>query len=342
MKNLVLTDKTSLEDALKLLDKNGNGFLAIVDKAEKLIGIITDGDIRRAILNKQFELDKVINKNPTTASSAVPRIEIKQELRRIHRRHMPVVDHEGKLVDVVVLDDFEVVLKENWIVVMAGGMGTRLGELTKDTPKPMLKVGGKPILQTIIENFRNQGFYRFVLCVNYKSHIIEEFFGDGSRFGIEVRYTRENKRLGTAGALSLIDFDMAKPFFVVNGDVITTIDFEDFLNFHQVNHSEATMCIKKFSFEVPYACVDFDEDNKLVGLREKPSYDYFVNTGMYVLNPDVIPLIPKNVFYDMPTFFEELIGQERKTKVFKIDEYWLDIGRPNDYSKANDDMNFNP
>lgn len=340
MKHLVLTEKTTLEEALQLLDQNGNGFLAITDPQRKLIGIITDGDIRRAMLNRQFELEKIINKKPTTITSDVPHVKIKQELKRIHRRHMPVVDANGILVEVVVLDDFEVTLKENWVVVMAGGMGTRLGGLTKETPKPMLTVGDKPILQGIMESFKSQGFYRFLLCVNYKSHVIEEYFGNGQAFGVEIRYTKEDKRMGTAGALSLIDFDLEHPLFVVNGDVLTSINFEDFLNFHIVNKSDATMCVKNFSFEVPYACVDFNDQNVLIGLREKPSYEYFVNTGMYVLQPEVIAAIPKNIFYDMPSLFEELMTKGKHTKVFKIDEYWLDIGRPSDYNKANDDVRF--
>lgn len=340
MKHLTLTDNTTLEDALRLLDQNGNGFLAIVRPDQHLVGIITDGDIRRAVLNRQFDLDKIINKKPTVATNDTPHVLIKQELKRIHRRHMPVVDREGRLVEVVVLDDFEATIKENWVVVMAGGLGTRLGELTKDTPKPMLKVGGKPILHSIIENFKAQGFYRFLLCVNYKSEVVETYFGNGSALGVEIRYTKEDKRMGTAGALSLIPFDLEHPFFVVNGDVLTSINYEDFLNFHEVNKSDATMCIKKFAFEVPYACVDFNDQNTLTGLREKPSYDYFVNTGMYVLDPKILPVIPANVFYDMPTLFEELIGRGMTTKVFKIDEYWLDIGRPSDYLKANDDVKF--
>lgn len=339
MKNsLILRVDSSLDDALRLLDQNGNGFLAVTDQHQKLIGIITDGDIRRAILSKQFQLEKIINYKPHTANHTTPHIKIKQELKNLHRRHMPVIDDEGKLVEVVILDDFETTIKDNWVVIMAGGLGSRLGDLTKEIPKPMLRVGGKPILQSIIESFKVQGFHRFVICVNYKSHVIEDYFGDGQTFGVEICYTHEQKRLGTAGALSLIDIDLQNSFFVVNGDVLTSVNFEDFLNFHHVNKSDATMCIKKFAFEVPYATVDFNEHDALTGLREKPSYEYFVNTGMYVLNPNVLQSIPKNDFYDMPSLFEELMARGKQTKVFKIDEYWLDIGKPGDYSKANDDL----
>lgn len=336
MERLVFDNKVTLEQAIRLLDKNGNGFLPVVSDDNLLLGIITDGDLRRAILNKNFDLENVINKNPVTVTHLTPRVQIKRQLKDLHRRHMPVVDEMGKLVDVVVLDDFEVESKPNWVVIMAGGLGSRLGDLTKDTPKPMLKIGGKPILQGIVEHFKSQGFHKFIFCVNYKSHIIEDYFGDGESFGVEIRYTKEAKKLGTAGALSLIDFDLVHPFFVVNGDVLASLNFDDFLNYHIINYADATMCIKNYTYEVPYACIDFDKDNKLLEIKEKPKYDYFINTGMYVLNPSVLDFIPKDVFYDMPTLFEELLGSKKYIlKVFNTSEYWLDIGNPDDYKRGN-------
>ncbi len=334
MNYLVLNDSTTLEEAIRLLDMNGNGFLPVVDGSTRLVGIITDGDLRRGILNRKLDLQGIINKNPITEREGTSHVAIKKALRKLHRRHMPVVDETGRLVEVVVLDEFEFVAKENWVVIMAGGLGSRLGELTKNTPKPMLEVGGKPILQGIIEHFRSQGFGKFILCVNYKSEVIENYFGNGQHFGVEIRYTKESKRMGTAGALSLIDFEITEPFFVVNGDVLTAINFEDFLNFHQINKSLATMCIKKFGFDVPYACVEFNDQMDLVGLREKPSFNYFVNTGMYILDPAVLSYIPKEAFFDMPTLFEQLLEQKLTTKVFSISEYWLDVGKPEDFNKG--------
>ncbi len=327
-----------LDEAIRLLDANGNGFLPVVDHAQKLIGIITDGDLRRGILNKNLELAAIINYKPVTASVGASHITIKKQLREIHRRHMPVVDENGILLEIVTLDEFEHVSKENWVVIMAGGKGSRLGELTRDVPKPMLPIGGKPILQGIIEHFKHQGFGRFLLCVNYKGEIIKDYFGDGSRLGVEIRYTEEQKQLGTAGALSLIDFDLKSSFFVVNGDVLTAINFDDFLNFHQTNKSEATMCIKKFRFDVPYACVEFNQEMDLVKLKEKPSFDYFVNTGMYILEPSVLQEIPDDSYFDMPQLFELAIDKKYRTKVFTMEEYWLDLGKPEDYVKGNSDM----
>ncbi len=339
MKYLEMTAGTQLDDALRLLDANGNGFLPVVDHEQKLVGIITDGDIRRGILNKTLELDAIINRTPVTAAWGTSHILIKRHLREIHRRHMPVVDDAGVLKEVVILDNFEFISKDNWVVIMAGGLGSRLGELTKAVPKPMLEVGGKPILLGIIEHFKSQGFGKFILCVNYKAEVIEQYFKDGSWLGVQIKYTKETKKLGTAGALSLIDIEMESPFFVVNGDVLTSINFEDFINFHIVNNAVATMCVKNFVFGIPYACIDFDnESSEITGIREKPSSEYFVNTGMYILSPEALGLIPKNDYYDMPQLFDQMLEQKLTCKAYRIDEYWLDLGRPEDLDKGHADL----
>lgn len=335
MKYLCLTNETKLSDAIKLLDENGHGFLPIVNTANQLVGIITDGDLRRAILNNKLNLNEVINVHPLTASDKTPLIEIKQRLKQLRRRHMPVVDENGVLLNVVVLDEFETERKHNWVVIMAGGIGSRLGELTQNIPKPMLPVNGKPILANIIEDFKQQGFYRFILCVNHLGEMIEDYFGDGSKWGITIIYTREKQRLGTAGALSLIDIKMEEPFIVTNADLLLNLDLEGLINFHSLNNAFATMCVKLYSHEVPFACIDFDETHSLVRLREKPSFDFFVNAGMYVLQPEALKEVPKNVFYDMPSLFEKFIQLGKPTKVFQFNDFWLDIGRPEDYRKAN-------
>lgn len=339
MKYLQLQQDTQLDEALRLLDANGNGFLPVIDEAQKLVGIITDGDIRRGILNKTLELHAIINKKPITAKYGTSHIQIKRQLREIHRRHMPVVDEAGLLKEVVILDNFEFISKDNWVVIMAGGLGSRLGELTKSVPKPMLEVGGKPILLGIIEHFKSQGFGKFVLCVNYKAEVIENYFKDGAWLGVQIKYTRETKKMGTAGALSLIDFEMEEPFFVVNGDVLTSINFEDFMNFHTVNNADATMCVKNFVFGIPYACIDFNEEADITGVREKPSNEYFVNTGMYILSPKAISLIPLNDYFDMPQLFDQLLEKQHRCKAYRIDEYWLDLGRPEDLDKGHADLN---
>jgi len=334
----ILTEQTTVHEIVTALDQSGIGFLAIVDPSDKLIGIVTDGDLRKAILKDQFNLDEVINRNPITADERVPKEALKRKLRSIRRHHMPIVNSEGTFIDLFILNDFQVPTKDNWVVIMAGGLGSRLGELTKDTPKPMLEIEGRPIIQHIMESYAESGYRKFVLCVNYKSHIIEEYFDDGREFGYEIIYTHENKRLGTAGALSLIEQDWDHPFFVTNGDVISNVNFEDLMSFHTSSDSRATMCIKSFSQEVPFACVEFSKDQDLLELKEKPSYNYFINAGIYVLDGDLLSQIPKDVFYDMPAFFEELVAKDNQVKVFRMEDYWIDVGRPDDYKRVKEDF----
>ncbi len=331
MKDMILTDSSTFKDAIKILDKNGNGFLAIVDENKKLIGILTDGDIRRAILDNKTNLLDIINKNPMTMDSGLTRQNVVHRLKELHRKHMPIVDQNGILHNVITLDDEEFDLKPNWVVIMAGGLGTRLGELTKDTPKPMLEVGNKPMLEHIIEMFVSHGFTKFMLSVNFKAEMIKEHFKDGQDLGIEVRYLEETKRLGTGGALSLIDLDLDEPFFVTNGDVITSIDYEKLLDYHKENTSSATMCVRKSSYQIPYGVIELDNQNNILDLKEKPKYDFFINTGIYVLSPEVLEHVPKDEFFDLPSLFKLLNEEGHVNKSYEISDYWIDMGNPDDY-----------
>ncbi|GAA4279513.1 nucleotidyltransferase family protein [Aquimarina mytili] len=327
------------EELVNILDKTGQGFLAFVNDNEELVGIITDGDIRRAIINKVTVLDRIINKDPIKVAENFDQKKVINQLRMLHRRHMPIINKKNQLIDIITLDDYEYNFKPNYVVIMAGGLGSRLGDLTKATPKPMLKVNDKPILERIVNNFLKHKFNNFVFCVNYKSEIIENYFKDGSEFGINIKYVKESKRLGTAGALSLINFDLEDDFIVANGDVITDLDYSGLLKFHKENNSPATMCIKRFTYQIPYAIVQKDDKKNLIGLKEKPDYHYHINTGTYVLSKEILNRIPKDTFYDMPSLFEELMDSKNPPKTFEMGEYWLDIGQPKDYKKAQDEIN---
>ncbi len=330
---LVLGENTKFKDAIKMLDQNGNGFLSIVNKNNKLIGILTDGDIRRAILDNKTELLYIINKNPMTMDTIITRQNVIYKLKELHRRHMPIIDQDGILQDVITLDDEEFNLKPNWVVIMAGGLGTRLGELTKDTPKPMLTVASKPMLEHIIELFVSYGFTKFILSVNYKAEVIKEYFKDGIEFGIKIKYLEEKKKLGTGGALSLIDMELDEPFFVTNGDIITSIDYEKLLDYHKVNDSKATMCIRKSSFQVPYGVIEVDSKNNILDLKEKPKYDFFINTGLYVLSPEVLKYVPEDEFFDLPNLFKLLNKAGYINKSYEISDYWIDMGQPEDLKR---------
>ena len=338
MKNMLLSAQSTFKDAIKIMDQNGNGFLAIVDSDNKLIGILTDGDIRRAILDDKTDLLDIMNKEPVVMSSDTSRQQVVHRLKELHRKHMPIVKSDGTLCDVVTLDDEEFDLKPNWVVIMAGGLGTRLGELTKDIPKPMLLVGEKPMLEHIIEMFVSHGFTRFIISVNYKSEIIREHFNDGKKLGIEIKYLEETKRLGTGGALSLLDIDFKEPFFVTNGDIISSVDYEKLLDYHKSNASTATMCVRKGSYQVPYGVIEVDDKNNILDLKEKPQYHFFINTGVYVLNPEVIKFVPKDEFFDLPTLFKLLNDNGYVNKSYEINDYWIDMGRPDDYKSITNKM----
>lgn len=340
MKNtFVLKKEHTFFDIIKKVDEGGNGFILILDETDYVIGIVTDGDIRRAILNKNKKVKDLINKKPIVYPYSNSRGDAKRFLMSIHRKMLPLVDENNKLKDILFLNENEMSFKPNHVVIMAGGMGTRLGELTKDTPKPMLHIGGKPILENIIINFIEAGFNKFIFCVNYKSEVIKQYFKDGEDFGAEITYVEEDKRLGTAGALSLINFKLVEPFFVVNGDILTTVEFDDFLKYHIEKSSVATMCVKKHEFQLPYASVKIDENHQLLGLEEKPTFYNLINSGVYILNPNTLNYIPKNEYFDMTSLFDNLISNKEPIYTYIINDYWLDIGHKSDYTKANNDIN---
>ena len=335
---LVLNSETKFNDAIKLLDLNGNGVLPVVDEDEKLLGLITDGDIRKAILNNHLDLEHIINKNPYKLNIDSSKAQIVSYLKKVHRRHLPLVDDKNKFIKIFTLDEIEFNFKSNWVVIMAGGLGTRLGELTKDTPKPMLKVGTKPMIEHIIDMFISHGFTKFMLSVNYKAEVIKEYFGDGSKFGIEVKYLEEKKRLGTGGALSLIDIELNEPFFVTNGDVLSSLDYEKLLEYHKEQNATATMCIRKDSYQIPYGVIEVDEANNIKAMKEKPVKEFFINTGIYVLDPEVLNYVPKDEFFDLPSLFDVLKRENKSTKAFEITDYWIDMGKPSDYQEIDKKM----
>lgn len=338
-KDLIVYSQTSILDTMKSIDRSGSQIALVIDEInKKLLGTVTDGDIRRGIL-RGISLDEtvssVMNRNPITIKHGSSPKMIRDLFQKKRLRQIPVVDKRGQLIDLIFSDillDSSAI--DNWVVLMAGGLGTRLKPLTDVLPKPMLTVGTKPILQTLLENFVEFGFHQFYLSVNYKKELIMKYFGNGINWGINIEYLDESKRLGTAGALSLFKHKPKKPIIVMNGDILTKINFQQLLEFHEENNSAATMCVREFQYQVPYGVVR-TSGSSLLSIEEKPTESYFVNAGIYVLNPEVLDLIPKHEFYDMPSLFDALIGIGKKTSVFPIREYWMDIGRMNDFERAN-------
>jgi NDP-sugar pyrophosphorylase family protein len=254
-------------------------------------------------------------------------------LKRIRCRHLPIVDEKRKLIDLILLDRLEFGTLENIVVLMVGGVGSRLEPLTKEVPKPMLQIGGKPLLEGVLETLVQHGFYRFCFCVNHLAHQIEDHFKDGTKWGVNIRYIRESKRLGTAGGLSLLEEKVEIPLIVMNGDLLTNIDFAALLNHHHEHRSRATMCVRRHKVEVPYGVIE-TEGVRITRILEKPSHHLLINAGVYVIEPECLDWIPRGEYFDMPDLFNRALVAGLMTSVFSTDEYWLDIGRMDDYKKA--------
>jgi len=340
IQKIKLSINSTIKDAMKAIDVGAMKIALVVDDDDKLLGVLTDGDIRRALLNEfvfDSTIESIIQKNPLVCyiNDSKEDILAKTVGKKIY--HIPVLDLNERVVGIEDIDSLlESKAKKNRVVLMVGGLGSRLRPLTEDTPKPMLSVGNKPILETIINNFRQYGFRDIILSVNYKADIVKEYFGDGEKFGVKIEYVHEEKRMGTAGALSLMQDKFKHPFFVMNGDLLTNVNFEHFLSFHNENASIATMGVREYEYQIPYGVIN-QEAGKILSIIEKPKQQYYVNAGIYILSPSVLEIIPKDIFYDMPTFFEDLI-QEGKTPIsFPVHEYWLDIGQMKELEKARDE-----
>lgn len=335
--NIQLKSNQSIQDALKTIDKEAIRIAVVIDNNKKVIGTISDGDIRRALLkgkNISDDIKDVYFKTPTICNINEPIEKIIQTAISKKVYQIPIVDDKGFLVKIEDLGNMlSITKRDNEVVLMAGGLGTRLRPLTTDTPKPLLQVGNKPILETIILNFAKYGFVNITISVNYKSEMIIEYFGDGSKFGVNISYIHEKDRLGTAGALSLLKNKPNKPFFVMNADLLTDINFIHLLDYHYAEISTATMCVREYDFQVPYGVIEV-EKQQIKSIVEKPLHKFFVNAGIYILSPSILDNIPHNEFYDMPTLFNELITNKEKVLSFPIHEYWLDIGRMGDFEQA--------
>jgi dTDP-glucose pyrophosphorylase len=335
-KSLCLGQSDSIRDAIAKINEGCAQIALVVSADDVLQGIVTDGDIRRGILAGRTLEDpvaSVMHRNFLSVTKNTQREAI-LNLMQIHRLHqIPVLDN-GRLCGLHLLDDVVTRLTlPNAALIMAGGRGRRLGPLTDSTPKPMLNLGGKPILENIILSLIQSGISTFYISVNYLADSITRYFGDGKKWGIKIYYLRENEQLGTGGALGLIEESLEHPILVMNGDVVTDTDVRRLISFHKEQQACATLCIREYEIQVPYGVVT-TEDSLLVKISEKPMHRWFVNAGIYILNPDVVHLVPKNQHMDMPDFLETLTQNKHKVAAFPIHEYWMDIGRPEDFEKV--------
>jgi dTDP-glucose pyrophosphorylase len=340
MKNcdkILICPSDSIRKTIQIIDSSALQIALVVDINKRLLGTVTDGDIRRGILkgiNLEEPVHLIMNCNPTITTLNEDRDHLLRIMKQKLFYQIPVVDEDRHVLGLEVLKELILDPKaDNIVVLMAGGVGNRLRPLTNDCPKPLLRVGNKPILETILESFVVYGFRRFYLSVNYMAEMVVEYFGDGSKWGVEINYLREDKKLGTAGALGLLPEKPSSPILVMNGDLLTKVNFQQLLNFHTEHVSSATLCVREYDFQVPYGVVKLDGHN-ILSIVEKPIQRFFVNAGVYVIEPTILEMIPRNTYLDMPSLFDQLIKLERETAVFPIREYWLDIGRMDDFERA--------
>ena len=334
--SLILSPDASIQDAAKILQGQEIKIVLVCAPDRRLLGTVTDGDIRRAVgegRDLSATVAKSMNQFPKTTGNHSNPDELADYMRREVVRHLPELDSEGRVVNVFVLDGLEnPSAKDSAVVLMAGGEGLRLRPLTENTPKPLLKVGNKPVLERQIEHLRSQGFRRFYLSINYLGHMIEDYFGDGGVWDVQISYLKESKPLGTAGALSLLE-PQSRPFIVCNGDIITKTSFGNMLTCFEEDNVHGTIGVREFSNTVPYGCGQL-KDGRIVSIREKPTFRHLINAGVYVLAPDVLKLVPEDEYYDMPSVFIDLIRRGLPTNVYQITEEWVDIGRVDDLAWA--------
>jgi dTDP-glucose pyrophosphorylase/CBS domain-containing protein len=344
--DLFVSINTPIREVIEQIDRSGRISIAlIVNEDKQLISTITDGDVRRGIL-AGLSLDEPVSgllpikallprPLPLTAPLNLDSSTLLQMMRENAVRQIPLVNDKDQVVDIVILRDLLSSQTPLQAVVMAGGKGTRLRPLTDNIPKPMLSVGDRPLMELTIEKLYNSGIRHVDVSTNYLAESIIEYFGNGSAFGVELNYIKEDRPLGTAGALGLMDTP-GGTILVINGDVLTEVNFEAMLAYHQEQNSELTVGVRQYGMQVPYGVLECDGPN-VRHLKEKPNLTFLVNAGIYLLEPSVYQYIPKDIRFDMTDLIQKLLDDNRPVMSYPIIEYWLDIGQPADYEQAQND-----
>jgi len=336
---VLLSQNACIKDAIRCLDASSLRIVVVINKQGKFEGTISDGDIRRGLLkglDLGSSIEGVTHRNALVVPPAFGRDMVIQLMRSNHLQQIPVVDEHQRVVGLHVWNEITTPpVRNNLMVIMAGGKGTRLMPHTENCPKPMVLVAGKPMLQHIIERSQQEGFNHFVLAINYFGHMIEEYFGDGARFGVKIDYLREPASLGTVGALSLFARQPEAPLVVTNGDVITDIRYGELLDFHVLYDATATMAVRAHEWQHPFGVVQINGVD-IIGFEEKPIARMHINAGVYALSPSALDVLIQGEHCDMPTLFERLQAKHLRTVAFPIHEPWLDVGKPEDLKLARD------
>jgi dTDP-glucose pyrophosphorylase/predicted transcriptional regulator len=341
VKDLIVLPETPILEALQCLEKGGVQIILVSDSSGRLIGTVTDGDVRRALLKGtgvEAPVSSVMNRNPATVEAGTTRDGAVAMMRRRGIHQLPVLDGEGRVVDLITLDAALNALREETIVVlMAGGFGRRLQPLTDATPKPLLPIGGRPLLEITISNLARQGFGRFFVSINYRGDMFRDHFAEGKRLGVDIDYLQEGEKLGTAGGLRLLPSRPSAPILVMNADILTNLDARQLVLFHRQERAHATMCVREYQWRIPFGVVHTN-DGRLTGFEEKPFRREFVNAGIYVLSPEALDQIPADGPLDMPTLFSHVARNIGPPAVYPLREYWLDIGQLDDLRRAQEDI----
>lgn len=331
-----------MKEAIEVLNNESLRIVLVVDKCNKLVGTITDGDVRRALLH-HISMDTLVSEIMHTTPKVISVNDDREQTLRQMQSHdllqLPIVDANGCVVGLETLQHlFKRKRYDNPVFLMAGGFGKRLLPLTKYTPKPMLNIGSSPILETIIKQFIDAGFHNFYISTHYRADTIKEYFGDGGDWNVSIQYIHEEEPLGTAGALGLLPKNIPNlPVLMMNGDLLTNVDFFELLSFHTEYGSDATVCVREYDFQVPYGVIQADK-HRIVDIVEKPVQKFFVNAGIYVLNKDILKNVDGKEYLDMPQLLSEHINNDKKINMFPLHEYWLDIGQMEQFERAQTDL----
>lgn len=337
LQKVTVSKSASLRMAMEAIGRGAVEIALVVGEDRRLLGTVTDGDIRRALLagaTLDGPVESVMNKQFTTVNEDANRSEVLDLMQARTLGQIPILDSQGRLVGLHLLR--EIVgrqEKPNWVVVMAGGRGERLRPLTDSLPKPMVRVAGRPILERIVLHLVGQGFRRIFLSVNYMSEVIEGHFGDGDSLGCEIQYLREKDPLGTGGALALLPGQPSNPLLVLNGDLLTHFDASGMLAFHAQRGYLATVGCYEYAHTVPYGVLDLDED-RVTGLREKPRESWTVNTGIYVLEPALLARVPRGVYFPLPALVEECLDRREPVGAYRVAGDWVDVGHHQELRRA--------
>lgn len=337
---ILLSPKATIRQALELIN-TGALQIALVSSNKTLLGSITDGDIRRGLL-KNLSLDdtieNIMNTSPLTADASLPKDKLLSLLESKKISAIPIVQN-GEIVGLETLHNLLRKKKfENPIFIMAGGFGTRLRPLTDSCPKPLLKIGNKPILEITIQRFIDAGFCQFYISTHYLPDMIHDYFGDGSKWNIEINYVHEEKPLGTGGALGLLPKSIKQlPLIMINGDILTNLDINALLDYHNKQNALATMCVREYEYQIPYGVVE-TAGNHIIDLVEKPTYKFHVNAGIYVISPTLFNSVDINTKIDMPSLLKKHLKAGENISLYPLTEYWLDIGQMTEYKQAQKDI----